>query len=422
MALSKYADWWDEQKRISEKFLMEWVDENPQWWAVGVATAVQTAMDLGAGTVDVLRFGEGMAEGGVKGLGKDALRLLVLLGPLGRAGGFLSRVTHVNRLRFAVQVKGVTGPCTFQAVNNAASVLKGKNLFLTVRDMAKATGKPLKDLERTPKGAFKLGSWIDDLVPFLQKHMKVREVYEKLDLKGVIELARKENGVTVFAIHSEVTTATGAVKKILHTVIGFRRPNGAVGFADYGGRICNSLEDLVKNLGYGSPNFIKLYEKSMSAAVMQGMNFTGELAAIFSKASLVIIEGLTAIETTENGAELAVPASMTAVPDAAAADVPPEVVKGSFDSFAQLKQGKKVIRLPEIYITAGQKVAPRPEYLTGVQFRLNALGFGAGPVDGKMGPKTEGAVRKFQKTYPPLRIDGVPGAQTQAKLVEVCGY
>ena len=41
---------------------------------------------LGAGFVDVLRFGQGVAEGGVKGVGEDALRLLMLLGPLGRAG------------------------------------------------------------------------------------------------------------------------------------------------------------------------------------------------------------------------------------------------------------------------------------------------------------------------------------------------
>ncbi len=62
------------------------MQDNPQWWAVAVAGTVQTSMDLGAGLVDVLRFGEGGAEGGVKGVGKDVLRLLILVGPLGRAG------------------------------------------------------------------------------------------------------------------------------------------------------------------------------------------------------------------------------------------------------------------------------------------------------------------------------------------------
>ena len=48
-------------------------------------------MDLGAGLVDVLRFGEGGTEGGVKGVGKDVLRLLILVGPLGGAGRATSR-------------------------------------------------------------------------------------------------------------------------------------------------------------------------------------------------------------------------------------------------------------------------------------------------------------------------------------------
>src|SRR6476469_3560890 len=109
MALSDYADWWDKQKAQSEKILQDWVDENPQWWAV--AATVQTSMDLGQGLVDALRFGQGVAEGGWRGYGKDAMRLLVLLGPLGRAGGMLSRFLNANMIRFAVTTKGVTGPC-----------------------------------------------------------------------------------------------------------------------------------------------------------------------------------------------------------------------------------------------------------------------------------------------------------------------
>ena len=63
MALSSLADWWDRQKLDSEKILTDWVQENPQWWAIAVAGTVQTTMDLGAGFVDVLRFGEGAAQG-----------------------------------------------------------------------------------------------------------------------------------------------------------------------------------------------------------------------------------------------------------------------------------------------------------------------------------------------------------------------
>src|SRR5208283_3528343 len=107
-------------------------------------------MDLGAGMVDVLRFGEGMAQGGVKGFGKDAWRLLMLLGPLGRAGGaasrFLTPLIRSGNLRIAVQVAGVEGPCTFRAVNDVVSIAKGRNIFVTVADMAAGVGKPLSSI------------------------------------------------------------------------------------------------------------------------------------------------------------------------------------------------------------------------------------------------------------------------------------
>ena len=60
------------------------------------------------------------------------------------------------------------------------------------------------------------------------------------------------------------------------------------------------------------------------------------------------------------------------------------------------------------------------EYLTGVQARLNNLGFESGPVDGIFGPITKGAVKAFQDRYR-LKVDGIPGPITQAKLREVYG-
>jgi hypothetical protein len=55
------------------------------------------------------------------------------------------------------------------------------------------------------------------------------------------------------------------------------------------------------------------------------------------------------------------------------------------------------------------------EQLTGVQARLNNLGYDCGPVDGINGPRTEAAVRAFQKDHG-LDIDGIPGSKTQAAL------
>ena len=58
--------------------------------------------------------------------------------------------------------------------------------------------------------------------------------------------------------------------------------------------------------------------------------------------------------------------------------------------------------------------------VSGIQARLNNLGFDAGPIDGIDGPVTRGAVKAFQEEHG-LAVDGIVGPQTQAKLKEVHG-
>ncbi len=418
------ADWWDEKQKKREKDLEEWVQENPQWWAVGLATVGATSMQFTAGFVDVLRLGQGAAEGGW-GFGKDALRLLSILGPLGRAGGMLSRFLHLHSLRLAVAIKGVTGPCTFTAANNAMSIVAGRaaNLFLTVRDAAKAVGKPFSDLAKV-NGKYKVGAWIDDIAWFLEANGgKIKSVTGFSKIQDVIAAASRENGVVIFAFRC----VTDKGKAIHHTAIAVRDALGRVRFADYGGKFVNNLDDLVRNLKYGAPKpgsiTLSSAKGGSSFAVLEGMEFTGlmEKAGKVMMGTVLILDGLTAIETDEDGVDLAIPISMVAVPVNTDAAVPPEVIKSSFDAFEARKSGKPVLRMPEVHIQG----APKSEYLTGVQFRLNATGFGAGPVDGILGSRTTRAIRAFQETYKQqfsLRVDSIPGPETQRALVSLCGY
>ena len=55
------------------------------------------------------------------------------------------------------------------------------------------------------------------------------------------------------------------------------------------------------------------------------------------------------------------------------------------------------------------------ESLAGVQARLNNLGYDCSPVDGINGPRTQAAVKAFQKDHG-LEVDGIPGPKTQAAL------
>lgn len=65
-----------------------------------------------------------------------------------------------------------------------------------------------------------------------------------------------------------------------------------------------------------------------------------------------------------------------------------------------------------------QEEAPTDRCISGVQQRLNNLGFNSGPVDGIRGPITKGAVRAFQEFFK-LKVDTDPGPETQGKLNEV---
>ena len=52
-----------------------------------------------------------------------------------------------------------------------------------------------------------------------------------------------------------------------------------------------------------------------------------------------------------------------------------------------------------------------------VQYVLKELGFYKGPVDGKMGPKTQAAIMNFQKARK-MKADGVAGPQTKKQLAK----
>lgn len=64
------------------------------------------------------------------------------------------------------------------------------------------------------------------------------------------------------------------------------------------------------------------------------------------------------------------------------------------------------------------KVGSRGETVRKLQEMLNSLGFNCGAADGIFGPKTQAAVKAFQKKYG-LVADGIVGPQTWRKLAEV---
>ena len=153
-----------------------------------------------------------------------------------------------------------------------------------------------------------------------------------------MELARQETGPVILAIRTTVRTAAGKTDEILHSVIAFRTPTGRVQFADYGGKWARSLRELVGKLGTPVSE-IELYQSGLSAAVIDPARLTGEWALKLAKGSVVVMEGLAAIETVENGVEMAVPAAVVASSaPMLAAPLPSQVVKGRFDAYKSRAQ------------------------------------------------------------------------------------
>jgi hypothetical protein len=379
-------------------------------------------MELGAGLVDVLRIGTGVQQGTFGGVAQDALRLLVVLGPTARAGGILARYAHTSALRLALTTADVTGPCTFTAVNNSLSIVGAgaHNMFVTAREAARALGKALSALPKT--GAdYELAAWIDDLVPFLVRNgVRLRSLGIPTTIDDVVRAAGAHDGVVIFAI--EWTNLVGKIER--HSMIAVRTIRG-VKFADYGGRFISNLAELEARANFktmfNSGYRIATQGLKGNAMLVSGMELAGALERYgreVMRGGMLLLEGARALQAPD-GVDLALPVAAAAAIEPLTHE--PEVLKTSFAAYKAHKGGRPMGRLPAVTLRGAKNGAPKSDQLTGVQYRLNAAGFGAGPVDGKNGPRTDKAVRAFQTAYS-LQSDGIPGPKTQNKLVEVCGY
>lgn len=325
MPTSDFVEWWDQYANEAERLLKmsnEWVADDPRWQARAAVRVTSITSKIGlfvlSEAMDVLRIGEGTAEGTVGGIGQDVLRALVFLGPAAKAGGAALKMSSASSMQLAHQIMGVDGPCTFQAFNNASKILNDRNLFLTLGDMGRALGlSPARilNLSKNEKGQYILSAWIDDLLPTVRKitGLNVKEINGLGTIDEVVDLARKSDGVVAFSFKGSVKLEDGKIKIIEHTVIATQR-GGKVRFGDYGRKLHSSLDELLSQWGtvVESP---RLLQKEVSAAILEnaGGNVGGNAGGFWAEkayGTVLIIKGLTMIETRENGVELALPVRM----------------------------------------------------------------------------------------------------------------
>ena len=225
LAASDIAVWWDQQHRLSKAELDRFVDNNPNLFGVIVATAVATAMEVGAGTVDTLRFGEGAAEGGAAGLGKDALRLIGLLGPLGKGAKMVQTASQAKLARLIVD-RG--GPICGWVSGTQALRQTGTKAFAAVDDLAQAHGKTVSEL-----GGSQLSNRVEI---FRQLGARISPLKSVKTFDDIANLTGNDGSVTMFNIFGKRLNNQGVLKDVGHAVYAYRDNLGRLRILDRGGR------------------------------------------------------------------------------------------------------------------------------------------------------------------------------------------
>jgi LysM repeat protein len=250
-AASDIADWWDEQHRISKKILDEFVEDHPNWWGIFVATATATAMELGAGMVDVLRLGEGVAKGGWRGYGEDALRLLQLAPALGKLGKLGSELAHARLARVLADPGG--GICTWMAATKALRQA-GVRAFVTVEDLAKAMGLKIPAAQLPAK-------WVHEMTPVLRRlGARVTELGTPRTWEEVVAATRRGKEAVLFSVEWKDIGQAGKEVVKGHTLYAFRDIANNVRIADRTGKVVRSLAELERLVpGYGKIGSATVY-------------------------------------------------------------------------------------------------------------------------------------------------------------------
>ena len=258
-SLGDLADWWDEQRRFSSAELDRFVDNNPNLFGVVVATAAHTAMDIGAGWVDVLRFGEGMAEGGVAGVGTDALRLVGVMGPVGRAAKLAQTATNARLARLIVDPGG---PICGWVSGAQALRQTGTRAFASVDDLARALGKSVGDLG----GSRLLGR----VSLFRQLGARIQGPWLVHTFDDIGRVTRADGSVTMFNVFGQ-RMSQGGMTSFGHAVYAYRDHAGRLRILDRGGRqgLHGAVVDSLEELGakYGAQGPLTLHQ----AAVMDNV-------------------------------------------------------------------------------------------------------------------------------------------------------
>jgi len=237
------ANWFENKRKQSDEILDQWVeDSNYSQGAMIVASTTKAFTTFGAGFVDLLRLGDGVKSGTLKGLGTDALRIVAIF-PVGKAAKILQSIQKTNLAKIVLDIGGPN--CFWVASAKAFAQIGQKyngKLLATVDDIAKALGMNIKSLWSIPNltiGISYLRS-IGANTSVIKAIKSVSEVEKMIPLDGsVLMLAVKvmKNGREIGR----------------HAIYGFRNPVGLIRYMDR--TVGNGATKVYRNINDIAPSY-----------------------------------------------------------------------------------------------------------------------------------------------------------------------
>lgn len=219
---TEVANWFEKNRNESEQVLDKWVDDSGYSTGTMVtASATKAFMTFGAGFVDLLRLGDGVKEGSLKGAGEDALRFVAVF-PVGKAASMLKSAKGLSVARF---IADTGGPNCFwiasaKALRHVGQKYKGR-LFVSVDDLAKALKMPAN----SPWRILNLATGMSYLRSLGAKIGPIKKVSSVDDITRILP---RDGSVVMIAVH---VINNGKVVAG-HAIYAFRNAFGQVRFMD----------------------------------------------------------------------------------------------------------------------------------------------------------------------------------------------
>lgn len=228
---TEMADWFERNRNESEQVLDRLVEDSGySTGAMVTASTTKAFMTFGAGFVDLLRLGDGIKEGSLKGVGEDALRFVAVF-PVGKATSMLKSAKGLSVARF---IADTGGPNCFwiasaKALRQVGQKYKGR-LFVSVDDLAKALKMPVNLPWRIPDLATGM-SYLRQL------GAKVGPIKKVSSVDDIVRILPRDGSVVMVAVH---VMKNGKIVAG-HAIYVFRNAFGQVRFMDRTvGRAVNS--------------------------------------------------------------------------------------------------------------------------------------------------------------------------------------